>query len=333
MSIRTLLLLTASIYLFMGCGSKEYYKPKVELSGEYALSGTLPSAIISKNAESAVLEDDYIISDKIEKYHLKDGYRFLLKSSGYIISSSIEGKVDFHSTNKSLQDKEIDLKKTVATLNLQNNILAVLFADNEIALYDFSTQELLFKESGSKVTAVDNRIVKPYFLNDLVIFLTLDGKVTIVNSKSKEVLRSSIISSEPNFNNVIYFNVNNNKLLAATTYKLLLIGEDEKRESLEMRDIIFNNEGIYVTTKQGELILLTPELKVKREMKFPFAHFLGMIVSDKIYLLEKEGYMIVVEKDFSDYKVYKVDIDDGYVYVNSDTFYFDDKYIKIAKDK
>lgn len=329
----TLILLTASIYLLVGCSSKEYYKPKVELSGEYVLSGYLPSEIISTNADGAILKDAHIISNQIEKYSLKENYRFLMKNNDYIISSSIDGKVNFHSTNKSLEDKEIDLKKTIASLNLQQNILAVLFADNEIALYDFTTKELLFKESGSTVSAVDNRIVKPFFLNDLVIFLTLDGKVTIVSSTEKEVLRSSIISSEPNFNNAIYFNVNNNKLLAATTYKLLVISEDEKRESLEMRDVIFNDEGIYVTTKEGKVMLLTPELKVKREMKFPFAHFLGMLVSDKIYLLEKEGYMLVIEKDFSDYKVYEVDIDDGYVYVNSDTFYFDDKYIKIAKNK
>lgn len=333
MPIHILILLATSIYLFVGCSSKEYYKPKVELSGEFSLSGKLPSEIISTNGDGALLEDAYIVTDKVENYKLKDGYTFLVKSSDYIISSNIEGKLYFKATDSSLKDKELDLKKTVATLNLDKNILAVLFADNEIALYDFTTEELLFKESGSKVSAIDNRVVKPFFLNELVIFLTLDGKVTIVSSRDKEVLRSSIISSEPNFNNVIYFNVNNNKLLAATTYKLLVIGEDEKRESLEMRDVIFNDEGIYVTTKQGKVMLLTPELKVKREMKFPFAHFLGMVVGEKIYLLEKEGYMIAIEKDFSSYKVYEVDMDDGYVYVNSDTFYFDDKYIKIAKDK
>jgi len=323
-------IVVTALLIFTGCSSKHYYKPKVKVSGDYPISFKLKNEIVGTSFASAQLENNQIISkNRLLDYKLKKGYTFLNECEGKVLASNIEGNLTISDINASDSNANFNLKKSVAAATLSNDILAVLFADNEMALYSVTTKELLFKSSGGSVTAVDHRIVNPYFLDDLVLFLTLDGKVVIINTTTKEILRSSIVSSKENFNNVIYFNVVNNKLLAATTYKLLSIADDEKRQAYEMRDIIFNKDGIFLTTKQGEIVVLTPDLGLKFKKKFPFAHFLGMIVKDKIYLLEKEGYMIVLEKDLSSYKVYDVDIDDGYVYTSDNSFYFNNKAIKI----
>ena len=121
-----------------------------------------------------------------------------------------------------------------------------------------------------------------------------------------------------------------NKIVAATGYKILSMAEKELRAKYEMRDILYDGTNIYVDTKQGEIISLTDNLEINAKIKFPFAHFLGMIYDeDKIYVLEKEGYIIVLEKNLKNFTVHEVDIDDGFVFVGDKAFYIEDKKISI----
>ncbi|MEA3227729.1 MAG: hypothetical protein U9P38_01520, partial [Campylobacterota bacterium] len=209
--------------------------------------------------------------------------------------------------------------------------LAVLFADNEMSLYNIDTKELLFKEQGAQSLTTDSRIVAPYFMNELVIFATLDGKIVIVNSKLKKSLRTIIVSSQNNFNNIIYLNIIDNKIIAATNTKIMSLAQKEIRVKYEMRNIIYDGNSIFITTKQGEVIALNPNLDLITKTKFPFAHFLAVIADeDKLYLLEKEGYMIVLDKkNMKEFTVHEIDIDDGYIFLGDKVFYIDDRYISI----
>jgi len=61
-----------------------------------------------------------------------------------------------------------------------------------------------------------------------------------------------------------------------------------------------------------------------------FAHFLGMILKgEKLYLLEKEGYIIEINKELSQYDVFSVDVEDGYVFSTNKKFFIDNEYISI----
>ena len=134
-----------------------------------------------------------------------------------------------------------------------------------------------------------------------------------------------LVSSEENFNNIIYFNVIDNVMVAATGYRLFSLSEKERREKYEMRDVIFGKEGIWITTKEGEVVSLTPSLQLNAKRKYPFAHFLGMILTDdRLYLLEKQGYIVELSKDLSESNVYELNIDDGFVYVGKKAFYVND---------
>ena len=315
-------------FILSACSTKEVYEPK-ELSNDWDKTESISDDIIDTAANVALLENRHVLTKDGEiDIVIPQGQRVVSLSDDKIISASIDGNV----TVTDIQTKQKNsymLKKTIAAASIKDNILAIVFANNDIALYDTDKKSLIFKEQSGKAIANDRRIVNPSFLNDLVMFPTLDGKIVIVNIPAKKRLRTSIISSEAYFNNVIHFQLVQNKLLGATSYKLLSLSQKELRKKYEIRNIVVDGNRIYLTTKQGDVVALTPDLQVESKIKFPFAHFLGMIsYNGKLYILEKEGYLIVVDKENFDYTVHEVDVDDdAFVFVGNDVFYVEDEKI------
>ncbi len=330
MKILFYILLLFTVVVFTACSSKEVYKP-VFVQDDWKHFGDSNVTINDISANAALVENHKVLVDKkvidikIPKTHKLLGY-----SDGWILSSSIDGNLTLVYAADRNMTEEFDLKRTIATASVKNDLLAVLFSNNEMALYSIASKSLLLKEQGEAPIVVNSKIVKPYFKDDLVIFSTLDGKIVIINSKEKKKLRSVIVSSEKHFNNVIYFNLIDNKIIAATGHKILSLSQKEIRSAYDIRNIVADDKSIYLATKQGEIISLTSDLQQNAKLKFPFAHFLGMIISgDKLYVLEKEGYIIEISKDLLKYTVYEVDIDDGYVYIDDKIFFVDNKYISV----
>jgi len=317
--------------LFSACSTKEVYKPKL-LGNDWNKYKQSKFMITDTASNVALLEDTEVLTTEgVVDVDINSSYRLISHSDDWIISAKIDGNVSLVSTKDTSVIKTIDLKKTVAGASVQGNELAVLFADNEIALYDLNTKAILFKEQGGKYVVADSRIVNPYFMKGLVLFATLDGKVIFVNEAKKKRLRTVIVSSEDHFNNVISLAVVQNKIIAATSYTILSIANKELRAKYEIRNIVHDENTLYIATKQGEIISLTPDLQVISKIKFPFAHFYGMISDgDKLYILEKEGYMIVVDKKSFDYTVHEVDFDsDGFIFTAGKKFFINDMTISV----
>lgn len=325
-----LFFITLSIVFFSACSSKKVYEPEI-ISGDWNQTGETNSKIIDISSDIALLKNSKVMTkDSLLDVEIEPSHRLISSSDGWIISATIEGDVKLQYIEDKSMIELFELKKTIAGASIKDDVLAVLFADNEMALYSISTKELILKEQGHKTVVLDSRIVNPHFMNDLVLFSTLDGKVIIINSKLKKRLRTVIVSSENHFNNIIYFNVIDGKIVAATGNKILSLAEREVRVKYEIRNITYDGTDIFITTKQGEVVSLTPSLDLNNKVKFPFAHFLGLIVhDDKLYLLEKEGYIIEMSKDLLEYKVYEVDIKKGYMFVADKIFYISDEYISV----
>ena len=325
-------ILFASIFalLFSACSTKEVYEP-LYLDKDWEKYENADANIVDKSLNIALLDNSKVlVNDGTLDVEIAQTHRVISHSDGWVISSSLDGNISLVSVKDNTKIEQFELKKTIASATVNGDNLAVLFADNEIAIYSIASKKAIFKEQGSKSLVVDARIVNPYFMNDLVLFSTLDGKVIIVNSKLKKKLRTVIVSSEDNFNNIIYFNVIDNKIIAATSYKILSLSDKEVREKYEIRSVVNDDKNMFITTKQGEVISLTPDLQVNAKIKFPFAHFLGMIShGDKLYILEKEGYMIVLDKDMYNYSVHEVDLEDGFVFVADKLFYVADEKISV----
>ena len=325
-------ILFASIFvlLFSACSTKEVYEP-LYIDEDWEKYEDADSTIIDKSLNIALLDNSKVlVKDGVLDIAVDETHRVISHSNGWVISSSIDGNTSLTSANDNTNIEQFELKKTIAGATVNGDNLAILFADNEIAIYSISSKKAIFKEQGGKSIVVDARIVNPYYMNDLVLFSTLDGKVIIVNIKLKKKLRTVIVSSEDSFNNVIYFNVIDNKIIAATSYKILSLSSKEVREKYEIRSVVNDDKDMFIATKQGEIVSLTPDLQVNAKIKFPFAHFLGMIShGDKLYILEKEGYMIVLDKDMYNYSVHEVDLEDGFIFVADKLFYVADEKISI----
>lgn len=317
-------------FVLSGCSSKEVYEPKT-VKADWKNYGSSEQNIIETNQDGALLEDRRVFIDgNVSDVKIDEDKYFLSYSDGWVISSSLDGNLTLqYKADKTLVEN-FDLEKSIATASVQGDILAVLFADNEMALYSIANKKALLKEQGNAPIIINSKVVKPYFMNDLVLFLTLDGKVVIVSTTQNKKLRSIIVSSEDNFNNIIYFNVVDDRLIAVSGTKILSFGQKELRAEYEVRDAIVDGNKLYIATKQGEIISLNPELGINEKLKFPFAHFLGLIATDdKIYALEKAGHIIEMSKDLLEYEVYEVDVEEGYIYVDGKTFYIADEYISV----
>ncbi|QOY53431.1 hypothetical protein HUE88_04465 [Candidatus Sulfurimonas baltica] len=330
LKLLSLILITTTAIFFNACSSKEVYEPK-NVVDSWAKAGSSDVTIENIASDSALVQErKVLVEGKVLNIKISDNYKLLGYSDGWVISSNIDGNLTMQSVENSAKVESFDLKKTIATASVKDDVLAVLFIDNEIALYSISTKSILLKEQGDTAVVVNSKIVKPYFKDDLILFSTLDGKVVIINSTLKKKLRTIIVSSENYFNNIIYFNLVDNKIIAATGHKILSFSNKEIRAKYDIRSVVDDGKTIFLNTKQGEVVALTPELKENAKVKFPFAHFLGMIVtSDKLYVLEKEGYLIEMSKDLLEYKVYDVDVDDGYIFIDDKIFYVVDEYISV----
>ena len=326
----SLLLLLLTTVFFSACSTKKIYEPTL-VTGDWGNYGTSAQTIVDVASNIALLESGKILSkEQTIALKIEDSFRILSNSDGWIISSSIDGNLSIKYIVDESMQKNFELKKTIAAASIKDDTLAVLFADNEMALYSIATKELILKEKGNAQKVIDSRVVNPHFMNDLVLFFTLDGKIVIINSTLKKKLRTVIVSSEDNFNNIIYSKIIDNKIIAATGHKILSMGEKEVRAKYELRNLLAVDNTLFLSTKQGEVISFTPELQVNFKVKFPFAHFLGIIThEDKLYLLEKAGYLIEISKDLLEYKVYEVDIEDGYIFISGKKFYIDDEYISV----
>ncbi|MBD3806439.1 hypothetical protein [Sulfuricurvum sp.] len=319
------------LVLLSGCSHKEVYKPE-NIKGEWRNAGHLSASIAQSTSSAALLEDRTVLTKEGEKkIKIPQEYRLINADENWVISESPEGNLVLFPSNGTDRKITLELKRGVAAASVQNDTIAVLFVNNDMALYSLESKKLVFKESGNAPIAVDARIANPYFLKELVLFLTLDGKIVIVNSETKQVLRSVVVSSAELFNNITYMNVIDNHLVASTGSGVLALSQKESREKYEIRNIAYTAEGIWLTTKQGEIIALDPTLQFKAKKKFPFAHFVGLSVqSDRIYVLEQGGYMIALTKNLLSYDIYDVDMDsDSKIFVGDGRFYFDDRYINI----
>lgn len=328
-NIVLLLAITGGI-LFQGCSSKEVYTPE-NLKGEWRSSGSIDSSIV-RVTQSAALLDNGAILMKNGKQGVKipEDFRFINLSGEWVIVQNSVGDVHFIPQNGIGEHIVLELKKTVAAISVQGDTVAIVFGNNEMALYSLESKKMTFKENSNAAITVDDRIVNPYFLKDLVVFSTLDGKIVIVNETTKQLVRSIIVGSEEYFSNITYLNVIDNNMIASTGSSVLSLSQKEVREKYDVRDIVANLDGIWLTTKQGEVVALGTNLQYKAKKKFPFAHFVGLNVqNDRVYAIERGGYLIALSKDLLDVDVYDIDMKNDTVFVSDKKIYFNDQYIEI----
>ena len=331
--IKLLVLPLLLLAIFSGCGTKrQNYKPKA-IAGEIDYDGSLPSTIIDVARDGATLENGQIITkDGLLNVKVPKGFTFEGSSNGKYLEVSRCGKlVIIDKNSKVIYEKTFD--SVVASASIKDNLLAVVLANNKLFLVDTNSDKILFKKSGDKVYAEDSKIAAPYFLETLLVYPTLDGKLVIVDLKEYKLLRDVVIKSEKFFSNVIYLDVIGDRLVAATKQRVVSINPKSMAFlDEEVKDVIILKNRVLVFTKDGRILLTDADLKILKKKKYKFASFVGTIHGEFIYVVERGGYLIATDINLISSNVYELpDEIESYVYTTNDKLYYKDNYFKLGK--
>lgn len=335
------------LVFFAGCSDKQFYKPD-NIAGSVQFDKSLPSKIASANAQAATLKNGQFITKDggVSNFKIPDGYEIMSKKDQIVVVADKLGNVSIFENEKELAKVKFDSRVVAASGT--NALLALITADNTALLYDIKSKETLFKQKNEDVLAVHAKIAAPYFLNELVIYPTLDGKLFIYDVKDKKVAKDMVVANEKNFNNIIFLDVVDDRLIAATANKVFSISPKYMNSfDADVADIIFIKNGVYIFTMDGRIILTDSDLRKAGERKFPFARFVGVIYGKYIYAIESQGYLIATDVNLKTSNIFKFSNSifgsllgnlfssdnsfEDYVFTTKDAIYYGDQQFTLAK--
>ncbi|GAA8115866.1 plasminogen-binding protein PgbB [Helicobacter pylori] len=212
--------------------------------------------------------------------------------------------------NASQQSIVIPLETFALSASVKGNLLAVVLADNSANLYDITSQKLLFSEKGSSSTTINSLMAMPIFMDTVVVFPMLDGRLLVVDyvHGNPTPIRNIVISSDKFFNNITYLIVDGNNMIASTGKRILsVVSGQEFNYDGDIVDLLYDKGTLYVLTLDGQILQMDKSLRELNSVKLPFASLNTIVLNhNKLYSLEKRGYVVEVDlNDFDSYNVYK----------------------------
>ncbi len=323
---KSILLISFFVLLFQGCSTKKYYEPE-ETYNNYFTVYDLGSKITDINSDGATLENGHYVSkDGLSTDTLEEGYTFLNKNHNTLLSTNDEGTL---SITKNNHVEKIKFDKNIVSATIEENLIAMGFIDNSIVLYDTIEKKTVFKEYLNLSVLNDIKITNPIFLTSLILFPTLDGKIVIVDKNKKTIYKTINMDPKNDINNIIYMKAMGDTLIAATPNKVFsFVNGRVKIIQLDVKNVAVSAKNIYVATLDGNVIKYDEKLTKLDSKKFKFAKFHSMVYTDALYILESQGYLIKIDKDFQNSEVIEFSFDETEKVISVDsTIYFEDSYI------
>ena len=322
--MKYLLTLVAALFLITGCSQRQYFDPEDSESFNQD-SKSMGSDIIAFNKDGATLEDGKVITKKgILANKIPEGYEFLNIVDGKVIATNNFDKISI--------DNEIhEMGSVIIAASIKDGLLALIHSEDAISLYDMATKKTVFKEYLGKSFANDVRIANPYFMSNIVLFPGLDGKVVVVSMQNYKVVRNITVDADGRFNNIIFLDVVNDTLVAATANKIISVGDGVLNiKKYEIRDVIAHGNDVYIATIDGQIIKTDISLNIADRKKYQFAKFYALAFGDSLYALESQGYLINISEDFKKDTIYDFSFDEEEKVISvKDTIYFGSDYIKL----
>jgi hypothetical protein len=329
--MRNKFLLLGSIVIIslIGCSSKKYFNPKNIDSGSSALSSA--NYIINFNRDGATLESGVVLTkDRRLKLNLENGYMFINRGANGIVIANGVGSCKILNDNKI---QEITFPKALLAGTVINNRLVYILRDNSFGIYDLSKKSIIYNNKAEKVYSIDARVANPLRVDNLVVIPLLNGKITILDLKSNKVVKEIFISTQNSLNNVIFLQKFKNTLVVATPHKVIAINTKGRREfKRDISEVVLDDSFIFVFSKDGKIFKLDKSLTVQDEKKFKFAHFsVSTIYKDRVYALDKQGYLIVSNKNFTKHRVYDYPEVNDYSFVSDGKIYYSGNKIELDR--
>jgi len=322
-----ILLSSIIILLFSACSSKQYYTPK---SVSFSSSIYSSSPIISFNRDGAVLENGTVLTQNGKfKLSFKHGYSFINRSRDGIILANRGGECKILKNGKV---QTIKFSKELLAGRVIDNMLIYLLMDNSFGIYDLSQKSIIFNDKGEKTYSIDARITNPIQIDKLVVIPLLNGKITIMNLENRKIVKEIFVSTKTSLNNIIFLKrFKKDNLIVATPHKLISVSTKGRKElEDEISEVAVDNRNIFLFSKDGNIMRLDESLTVQDEKKFRFAHFsVATVYKNRVYALDKQGYLIVSNRNFTKYQVYKFPEVNGYSFVANGEIYYDRNRIEL----
>lgn len=326
--MKYLLISLTALFLFTGCSNKKYFEPE-DVNDELKVEKKdLSDTIKSMNRIGATLEDGTVITQYgVSKFKLPENFDFInLTNEGDVIATNNKNSV-------LIGKNEILVKNVVVAAALKDEKLALVYSDNSIELIDINTKKTLYKEYLQSSLANDSRITNPYFMGNLILFPTLNGKVIIVSSLNNESVKNIAVDPKGQFNNIIFLDVlkDSQTLITATPNKIVSISTKEiLAKEYEIRDVIVNGEFVYVATIDGQIIKLTSSLVEVAKKKYQYSKINALAYTDSLYAIESQGYIINIDEEFARDEIYEFDFNnEDRLIVIDNKVYFDEDYITL----
>ena len=318
----------SAIILFAGCSGKKYFEPEDTSSNIELNKESISASIVSMNKIGATLDNNKVLTKNgISSFELPEGFEFLnTTEDGKIIATNYKNKI-------LVGDQEKIVKDVVVAASLRNGKLALIYSNNTIELIDFNSNKTLFKEYLLISFANDTRITNPYFMGNLILFPTLNGKVIIVSATNNESVKNIAVDPDNEFNNIISLNVieSTQTLIVASPNKVVSISPKEVlSKEYDVRDIVINKENVYIATVDGHIIKLTANLEEVAKKKYKYAKIHTLAFTDSLYAVESQGFLINIKEDFSQDTIYNFSFDNEERMIGiGNKIYFDSKYITL----
>jgi hypothetical protein len=324
--MKSIVLAILSIIIFSACSVRQHYEPiDVQKQANFTVNNS-SSYIKTLNAKFATLKSNqYIDEDGISNKLLPEGYEFLNNSNSVLLAANKKGNLLFLDSNET-----ITFKENVIAASAQGNIIALLFSNNSIALYDTKEKKYFFKKYYDVTYINDTRIAMPVFLTNIILLPTLSGKVVVVDRNSFKVIRTINIDPVSDVKNIILLEAIKDTLIAASTNKIISIknGKSFSKE-LFIQSYVLTDEFVYVARLDGTVVKLDLSLNIINEVKFKFAKIQALVLSEKyLYAVESQDFVIRMNKDLTNSKVYPLHMYEQKIFSKNNILYFDDNYIK-----
>ncbi|MCG3665611.1 hypothetical protein L5F09_07620 [Aliarcobacter butzleri] len=305
--MKYILVSLVSVFLFTACSGKKYFEPEDTSSNIELNEKSIPATIKSFNKIGATLEDNKVITKNgISQNELPEGFEFLnLTEDGRIIATNYIDKI-------LIGNQERKVSEVVVAASLRNEKLALIYSNNSMELIDINTNKTLFKEYLPISLANDTRITNPFFMGNLILFPSLNGRVIIVSSVNNEAVRNISVDPDSQFNNIIYIGVieSNQTLIVASPNRVVSISpRDVISKEYDLRDIIVNNNDIYIATIDGQIIKLNATLDQVAKKKYKYAKIHALAFSDSLYAVESQGFLINIDENFDKDVIYDFSFD------------------------
>ncbi|WP_353662998.1 hypothetical protein [Hydrogenimonas sp. SS33] len=326
------LLLGLVALLGTGCSEKNYFEPR-NVEGAVRYDGELPAKIVETGYAAATLENGRVITKEgLQPFELPKGYRYITGSGDLVVAAGdCLPSIVYNTKTKEKTELKLPRRVVAALFIPGTSRIAFLIEGNHYGIYDYKENKIVALYDSDTAITADIRIANPIMLDQLVLIPTLDGKLIILNKESGGKVREIVVGSGEEFNNVIYLKVIGNRLVAATPHRIISVSPRlMDAQSMEIADVLFVDDAIYILAKDGNVYHCDTDLKILHTRKFPFAHFVGAIYGEFIYIVEREGYIIATDPMLSVANVFELpDRIDEWFFTTPNAFYYDKYYFKL----